>query len=195
MSASCQIHVGVVDDDESACRALSRLLRAEGLQPVCYLSAEAFLADTKRPAFDCLVFDVQLGGMSGVELHRQLVASGSSTPVIYITAHDEAEARKEAEAAGYAPYFRKTAPGRVVLQADTATPSCRSPSWPTAAHRWCRPEREGRNVGELVIGIDRAKLTVDASRLHPIDDSVAGDAPATTSSASSPSSTWSRNRR
>jgi FixJ family two-component response regulator len=117
MSAPGQTYVAVVDDDESACRALSRLLRAEGFQPVSYLSAEAFLADSKRPSFDCLVFDVQLGGMSGIELQRQLVASGSSTPVIYLTAHDEPETRERAEAAGCAAYFRKTAPGTDVLQA------------------------------------------------------------------------------
>jgi FixJ family two-component response regulator len=117
MSAPRQTYVAVVDDDENAGRALGRLLRAEGLQPVCYLSAEAFLADTKRPVFDCLVFDVQLGGMSGIELHRQLAASGSSAPVIYVTAHDEPETRQQAEAAGCAAYFRKTAPGRDVLQA------------------------------------------------------------------------------
>jgi FixJ family two-component response regulator len=117
MSAPGQTYVAVVDDDESSCRALSRLLRAGGLQPVSYLSAEAFLADTKRPKFDCLVFDVQLGGMSGIELHRQLVASGSSTPVIYVTAHHEPETRYQAEAAGCAAYFRKTAPGQEVLQA------------------------------------------------------------------------------
>ena len=62
MSAPGQTYVAVVDDDESVCRALSRLLRAEGIQPVSYLSAEAFLADTKRPQFDCLVLDIQLGG-------------------------------------------------------------------------------------------------------------------------------------
>ena len=117
MSAPRQTYVAVVDDDESAGRALGRLLRAEGLQPVCYLSAEAFLADTKRPVFDCLVFDVQLGGMSGVELQQRLAASGSSTPVIYITAHDEPRTREQAEAAGCAAYFRKTAPGQEVLQA------------------------------------------------------------------------------
>ena len=118
MSAPCQTYVAVVDDDESACRALSRLLRAEGIQPVSYLSAEAFLADTKRPLFDCLVLDIQLGaGMSGIELHRQLQASGSSTPVIYVTAHDEPEMREQALSAGCAAYFRKTAPGREVLQA------------------------------------------------------------------------------
>lgn len=116
MSAPCQTYVAVVDDDESVCRALSRLLRAEGIQPVSYPSAEAFLADTKRPLFDCLVFDVQLGGMSGIDLHQQLKASGSSTPVIYITAHDEPETRERAEAAGSAAYFRKTAPGRDVLE-------------------------------------------------------------------------------
>jgi FixJ family two-component response regulator len=117
MNAPSQTYVAVVDDDESAGRALGRLLRAEGLQPVCYLSAEAFLADTKRPVFDCLVFDVQLGGMSGVELQRRLAASGSSTPVIYITAHDEPRTREQAEAAGCAAYFRKTAPGEEVVQA------------------------------------------------------------------------------
>jgi FixJ family two-component response regulator len=117
MSAPRQTYVAVVDDDENAGRALGRLLRAEGFQPVCYLSAEAFLADTKRPVFDCLVFDVQLGGMSGVELQRQLAASGWSTPVIYITAHDEPRTREQAEAAGCAAYFRKTAPGQEVVQA------------------------------------------------------------------------------
>jgi FixJ family two-component response regulator len=117
MSTPCQTYVAVVDDDESACRALSRLLRAEGIQPVSYSSAEAFLADSKRPLFDCLVFDVQLGGMSGIELHRQLQASGSSIPVIYITAHDEPETRALALAADCAAYFCKTAPGQDVLQA------------------------------------------------------------------------------
>ena len=117
MSTPCQIYVAVVDDDESACRALSRLLRAEGIQPVSYLSAEALLADAKRPLFDCLVLDVQLGGMSGIELHRRLHAAGSSTPVIYITAHDEPETREQAQAAGCAAYFGKTASGQEVLQA------------------------------------------------------------------------------
>jgi FixJ family two-component response regulator len=117
MSAPCQTYVGVVDDDENVCRAMSRLLRAEGFQPVSYPSAEAFLADNKRPVFDCLVLDVQLGGMSGIELHRQLDSSGSSTPVVYVTAHDEPGIREEAQDAGCAGYFRKTDPGEDVLQA------------------------------------------------------------------------------
>jgi FixJ family two-component response regulator len=117
MSTDRQTYVAVVDDDESLCRSLGRLLRASEIQPVTYHSAEAFLADTKRPQFDCLVFDIQLGGMSGIELHRQLAASGSKTPVIYITAHDEPATREEAQAAGCVAYFRKTDPGEAVLQA------------------------------------------------------------------------------
>ena len=117
MGADSQTYIAVVDDDESACRALSRLLRAEGLQSVAYPSAEAFLADTKRPQFDCLLLDIQLGGMSGIELHQKLKAGGSSIPVIYITAHDQPEIREQAEAVGCVAYFRKTAPGRDLLQA------------------------------------------------------------------------------
>ena len=117
MNTLGQTYVAIVDDDESACRALGRLLRAEGIQAVGYLSAEAFLADAKRPLFDCLVLDIELGGMSGIDLHRQLNASGSSTPVIYVTAHDEPETREAAQAAGCAAYFRKTSPGGEVLQA------------------------------------------------------------------------------
>jgi len=111
------IYVAVVDDDERLCQSYSRLLRAAGLQPITYLSAEAFLADKKQPQFDCLVFDVQLGGMSGIELSRQLTAAGGRTPCIFITAHDDPEARAAAEAAGCAAYFRKTDSGADVLEA------------------------------------------------------------------------------
>jgi FixJ family two-component response regulator len=111
------IYIAVVDDDESLCRSLGRLLRAAGIQPITYPSAEAFLADTKHPRFDCLVLDIQLGGMSGIELQRQLVAAGEKTPVIFITAHDDPEVREEALATGCAAFFRKTDSGAEVLEA------------------------------------------------------------------------------
>jgi FixJ family two-component response regulator len=117
MSTRTPIYVAVVDDDESLCRSLGRLLRAAGLQPVTYGSAEEFLADAKHPGFDCLVLDVKLGGMSGIELARQLVASGGHAPFIFITAHDDEETRAEALAVGCAAYFRKHDPGADVLQA------------------------------------------------------------------------------
>ena len=109
--------IAVVDDDDSFARARGRLLRASGFEVHTYASSEAFLAAPPHPRLDCLVLDIQLGGMSGLELHRQLNSSGSTTPVIYITAHDEPATREAAQAAGCAAYFRKTAPGEAVLQA------------------------------------------------------------------------------
>ncbi|MGO4396591.1 response regulator transcription factor [Variovorax sp. M-6] len=117
MSTITPIYVAVVDDDESLCRSLGRLLRASGMQPITYGSAEAFLADTKHPRFDCLVFDVQLGGMSGIELAQRLVAEGGHAPFIFITAHDDREMRAAAQAVGCAAYFRKNDTGADVLEA------------------------------------------------------------------------------
>jgi FixJ family two-component response regulator len=117
MPNTSNIYVAVVDDDQSVCRSFARLLRAAGIQPIMYASAEALLADTKRPRFDCMVLDVQLGGMSGIALGRKLAAEGNLTPIIYITAHDDPEMRVEAEAAGCAAYFRKNDPGADVLAA------------------------------------------------------------------------------
>jgi FixJ family two-component response regulator len=114
---AANIYIAVVEDDESLCRSLNRLLRAVRFQPVTYASAEAFLADAKRPRFDCLLLDIQLHGMSGLELHRQLTCLGSATPVIFITAHEDPDAEAQAQAAGCAGYFRKTESGQVVIDA------------------------------------------------------------------------------
>jgi FixJ family two-component response regulator len=117
MSNITPIYVAVVDDDESVCRSFGRLLRAAGLQPITYTSAESFLADTRHPQFGCLVLDIQLGAMSGIELAQRLVAEGGHTPVIFITAHDDPETRAQAEGTGCKAYFRKTASGTQVLEA------------------------------------------------------------------------------
>jgi len=70
MNRTTPIYVAVVDDDESLCRSISRLLRASDIQAVTYSSAEAFLADTNHPRFDCLVLDIQLGGNLFAVLQR-----------------------------------------------------------------------------------------------------------------------------
>ena len=116
MNGACNHYVAVVDDDESVCRSFGRLLRTAGFQPVTYLSAEAFLEDTKRPRFDCLVLDIQLEGISGLELSRRLSLVSDATPVIFITAHDDPKVREEAESsAGCAGYFSKNDPGAGIL--------------------------------------------------------------------------------
>jgi FixJ family two-component response regulator len=110
------IYIAIVDDDESVCRSFGRLLRAAGFQPITYPSAESFLTDSKHPQFGCLVLDIQLGAMSGIELAQRLAAEGVHTPIIFITAHDGSEVRAGAEAVGCAAYFRKTDPGSEVLE-------------------------------------------------------------------------------
>jgi FixJ family two-component response regulator len=111
------VYVGVVDDDESLLRSLARLLRAAGMQPITYSSAEAFRADVKRPRFDCLVLDVQLPGMSGIDLRNLLAAEGAATPILFVTAHDDPPARASAMAGPCAGYFRKTDAGSEILDA------------------------------------------------------------------------------
>ena len=91
MTNAQPVYVAIVDDDENVGRSLGRLLRAVGMQPITYQSAEAFLADQRRPRFDCLLLDIHLGGMSGIELGQRLVAEGGHAPFIFITAHDESD--------------------------------------------------------------------------------------------------------
>ena len=120
-SEPAKTYIAIVDDDESICRSLSRLLRAAGMQPVSYSSAEAFLADGRQPRFDCLVLDIQLGGMTGIELNQRLALSGSTVPVIFLTAHDEPDMRERALRTPCAAYLKKTEPGEVVLAAIRRT--------------------------------------------------------------------------
>lgn len=117
MEKGQNIYIAVIDDDDSICLSMSRLLRAAHFQPVTYLSAEAFLADKKRPTFSCLVLDIQLPGMSGLDLSKRLQAVQDSTPVIFITAQDSSEVRAQVEAFEGGAYFRKTDPGVEILAA------------------------------------------------------------------------------
>lgn len=111
------ISVALVDDDESLCRSLGRLLRAVGIRSTSFSSAEEFLSEDDRSRFDCLVLDVQLPGINGLELQAQLAADGDRTPVIFITAQDETGLQEETLEAGCAGYFRKTDPGDTILAA------------------------------------------------------------------------------
>jgi FixJ family two-component response regulator len=115
--AADHVYVGVVEDDEGQRRALARLLRAAGMQCIAYASAEEFRADVKQPRFDCLVLDVQLPGVSGIELRNQLAVEGIATPVLFVTAHDNPEARAQALAGRCLGYFRKTDSGSEILGA------------------------------------------------------------------------------
>jgi FixJ family two-component response regulator len=117
MSSAAKIKIAVVDDDASLCHAMDRLLRAAGFQSFTYPSAEAFLQDQESARPDCILLDIQLGGMSGFELQNLLAASGSTIPVIFITAYDDPETRAQARQTQCAAYLRKNDPAEAVLEA------------------------------------------------------------------------------
>jgi FixJ family two-component response regulator len=114
--------VGVVDDDISVRRSLDRLIRTMHLDASVFASAEEFLASDYCRKVDCLILDVCLPGMSGIELHRHLLASRCNVPVIFITAHESDErARSEAASEWTVAYFIKPFGGDELLDAvDTA---------------------------------------------------------------------------
>ena len=109
--------VAVVDDEPSVLTALKRMLNASGFAAEVFASAEQFLARDSLHKPICLVIDINLGGMSGIELHRRLMADGSSVPVIFITARDDEATRREAMNAGCAAYLGKPVSGRVLIDA------------------------------------------------------------------------------
>ena len=116
MPVQSNVYVALVDDDAGVCRASARLLRASGMHAVTYASAEEFLQDRKRPQFDCLVLDIELAELSGIDLQQQLADGGGSVPTIFITANDDPVMRERAEQLGCVAYLRKTASGHELLQ-------------------------------------------------------------------------------
>ena len=89
----------VVDDDLSVRRALSRLLRAEGYEVRAFATAAAFLAEPLPAPPACLVLDVRLPDMSGLELQRRLAVRAPRLPVVVISGHANAIVREQALAA------------------------------------------------------------------------------------------------
>ena len=109
--------IGVVDDDDSLCRSVSRLFRASGYRCVTYHSAEAFLGDQARSLVDCLVVDVQLDGMSGIDLLQRLPSTGLHTPVVLMTAQESRRGDNVDDLVNGATTVRKSASGEELLRA------------------------------------------------------------------------------
>ena len=89
MANTCLI--AVVDDDESVRESIEGLMRSVGYAVKACSSAEEFLSSDHLSDTDCLILDVRMPGMDGIELHRRLLASGRAIPVIFITAHGSDE--------------------------------------------------------------------------------------------------------
>jgi FixJ family two-component response regulator len=88
--------VGVVEDDAAMRQAIRRVLEAEGFATEVFGSAEAFLASGAATRVACLVLDIHLPGMSGIELRQELASRGEGVATIFITAHDDTRLRSAA---------------------------------------------------------------------------------------------------
>jgi FixJ family two-component response regulator len=109
--------MAIVDDDESVRDATSSLLRSNGFKVEVFSSAEEFLESPFLTLTGCVLLDIGMPGMSGLELQRRLIGAGWRIPIIYITAHVDPKIRQEAIRAGAAAFLSKPFSEDALLQA------------------------------------------------------------------------------
>ena len=112
--------VAIVDDEEGIRKALGRLLRASGIETQGYANGQEFLTATAERRPDCVVLDLHMPGMSGLQVLRKLKTTGQLWRVVVITAHDEPETREQCLNAGACAYLRKPLEDRLLLNAISA---------------------------------------------------------------------------
>jgi FixJ family two-component response regulator len=108
--------VAIVDDDESVQRALEDLIESDGLSALCFSSAEQFLGSEARDKAACLIADIRMPGMSGLELQAKLKGERCRIPVIFITAHGDAVIRTLAMREGAVELLSKPFDDAVLLE-------------------------------------------------------------------------------
>jgi FixJ family two-component response regulator len=99
--------ISVVDDDESIRRTATFLIQSFGFQAAAFESAESFLKSVQLHDTSCLLVDVQMPGMNGLELQSELTAAGRGIPIIFITAYENRDARRQAIEAGAVAFLAK----------------------------------------------------------------------------------------
>ena len=109
--------ISIVDDDDSLRNSLNNLIRSVGFRVQGFSSAEAFLNSNELHDTACLILDVRMPGMSGLELQRQLVAANSRIPIVFITSHGDDDARARALAAGAVDFLYKPFREEALLKA------------------------------------------------------------------------------
>ena len=108
--------VFVVDDDESVCKALKRLMKSAGIKARSLSSAEDFLNQGCHNVPGCLILDVRMPGMNGLELQEKVVKSGSTMPIIFMSAHEDAPAREQAMQAGAIAFLKKPFEDQILIE-------------------------------------------------------------------------------
>ena len=109
--------ITIVDDDDALRHSLDDLLQSVGFRVQGFASAEAFLQAQHAPETACLILDVRLPGMHGLELQRQLVAAHWGMPIIFVTAYADDAVRVRALAAGAVAFLYKPCPEEDLLHA------------------------------------------------------------------------------
>jgi FixJ family two-component response regulator len=108
--------IAVIEDDDGMRKALHRLLRAAGHQVEVFGSVEEWLDCDQRHDWACLVLDVRLPGLSGLDLQRHLIHSGSRVPIIFLTANAEEGMREEALRGGALDFLLKPLDPAILLE-------------------------------------------------------------------------------
>ena len=109
--------IGIVDDDASILRALKRLLSVAGFAVQTFGSGEDFLAASAASEFDCVLLDIHLPGMSGLEVQQRLAAAGRAIPIIFITAHHDMLTDEDLPRVNSSHYLRKPVDEETLLGA------------------------------------------------------------------------------
>ena len=107
----------VVDDDPSVRRGLDRLLRAAGYRVEAFASGQELLDGADLEAAGCLILDVRLPGLNGLDLQETLAKGGSTVPIIFITGHGDAAMNLRALKAGAVDFLQKPFDERALLEA------------------------------------------------------------------------------
>lgn len=115
MPDETKIRIYVVDDDASVRKSLTMLFMSADMEVQTFKAAEDFLKGQFREEKACLISDIKLKGLNGIQLQRQLAKRGIKIPVIFLTAFDSNEIRQQAKQAGAVGFFRKPVDDQALL--------------------------------------------------------------------------------
>lgn len=138
--------VSVVDDDESVRRTTTLLIESFGFRAAAFESAESFLRSGEVGDTSCLIVDVMMPGMNGLELQDHLAAARCSIPIIFITAHDNKEIRQRALRAGAVAFLGKPFSDEFLFHTIRAAV--------------CRGRAGAETVGDLVVEVMGEAITI-----------------------------------
>ena len=122
------VRISVVDDDVSMRQAIKGLLKSAGFHAEVFASAEEFLNSGRLSGTACLILDVRMPGMSGIELQERLIASGRMVPIIFITAHADEQERARALERGAVDCLQKPFTDDALLDAIAKAVGATSPA-------------------------------------------------------------------